>query len=236
MTAPTLEQVPMLTATQQYRQAIDKIQRPTVGEEALLVEQARNGSQEAKWKLIEGCLKYIFVVGYKYSVYLSHDELLDLVQLANLRVVELFELALEKGSPAAYLRGVACREIQQYCTYRSTLIVRARRGEKPNVVFLQPYHEQIPESVPTYKEVQMTAEQAVDIIQQLPEPYRTVMLRATGLDGELPENFQRISKRLYPHYNIEYARSVWKKGVAKAATIIKESGISYETKRTRGVL
>src|SRR5260370_30956474 len=150
----------MLTATQQYRQSIDKIQRPTEEEEVLLVEQARNGCQEAKWQLIEGCLKYIFVVASKYAVYLSHEEPIDLVQHANVKVVELFDIALEKNNPAAYLRGIAYREIQQYCIYRSTLIVRARRGEKPNVVFLKPCHEEIPDATPSYKGIKMTAEQA----------------------------------------------------------------------------
>lgn len=231
--APTLEEVPMLTIAQQYRQAIGKICRPNRDEEAILVEKARSGCQESRKQLIESCLLYIFVIAHRYTVFLPHDDSMDLVQLANLKVVELLDRALTEAThPVSYLRGIARREIQAYCIYRTTLIVRGRYDEKPTVIFLERKHDDIPEPTPTYKKVCMTAEQAVEIIEQIPDPDRTVMLRYTGLDGDSPEPLKVISRRLFPQFSSSQARYVWLRGISKAAKIIKESGISYQTCNT----
>jgi RNA polymerase sigma factor (sigma-70 family) len=120
----SLEEVPLLGGQDQYISELWKIQRLSSEEEDLFAERARTGDQEAKKALIENCLVYILHMARVYSVYVEHDDLLDIVAVGNLAVTEKVDQALEKaaGSVGAYLCGVAKRSISNYCLYRSKLI------------------------------------------------------------------------------------------------------------------
>src|SRR5260370_35783788 len=105
MKPPTLEEVPLLSSTRQYRKEIAFLPRLTKEEEALIVEQARKGCPTARQQLIESCLLYTFVVAHRYTVYLPHDEILDLFQIGNLMTVELLDSALRQyANPPPYVR------------------------------------------------------------------------------------------------------------------------------------
>ncbi len=223
MKPPTLEEVPLLSSTRQYRKEIAFLPRLTKEEEALIVEQARKGCPTARQQLIESCLLYTFVVAHRYTVYLPHDEILDLVQIGNLMTVELLDRALrESAHPPAYVRGVIRREIQQYCFYKSTLITRPQGREKPDVCFLEEEHNNLTESQ-TFRKVSYSQEEVTTVIEQVPDPDRTVMLRYTGLDGERPEPLKVISRRMFPDMHPTQARYIWQRGVKKISKLLEET-------------
>lgn len=120
----SLEEVPLLNSYEQYMSELRRVKRLTRAKEEQIVAQARTGNQEAKNTLIEGCLGYVSYIARVYSVYLEHDDLLDIVQVGNLAITEKVDQALEiaTGSVGAYLCGVAKQSIRKYCLYRSRLI------------------------------------------------------------------------------------------------------------------
>src|SRR5947207_1545191 len=122
MKPPTLEQVPILSSRQQYRSEVAYIPQLTQKEEDAIVERAKAGCEQAKTRFIESCLRYVLATAYRYSVYLKHDDFLDLVQEGNMILLEFMDKALQGASrPAPFIRGIIKLHIRHYCYYKSTL-------------------------------------------------------------------------------------------------------------------
>jgi DNA-directed RNA polymerase specialized sigma24 family protein len=120
----TLKQLTDLTANTLYSAEVIRLPKLSRDEEAILIEHAREGDNEAREALIISCLSYAFhkACFVYYARRPQHDDLLDLAQQASVEMVEKLDKALEKSDPAGYLRGIAKNEISQYCTYHSDLI------------------------------------------------------------------------------------------------------------------
>ena len=143
----SLEDVPLLNSKDQYISELWKVQRLEPVEEDRVVAQARNGDQQAKHTLVESCLGYVLYMARVYSVYVEHDDLLDIVQVGNLAITEKVDQALEKAeSVGAYLCGVAKQSIMQYCLYHSRLMpVKDHKlpiSEFPQATSLEAFREQ----------------------------------------------------------------------------------------------
>ena len=100
--------------------------RLTKEEEIALEEAAKLGDPQAQHWLIITCLPYVAAISWRYTVYLTTDEYLDLVSVGNMALVRYLEKSLSKNRPAVYLRVVAKWEIVHYCYYHSKLIRRRR--------------------------------------------------------------------------------------------------------------
>jgi RNA polymerase sigma factor (sigma-70 family) len=186
-----------------------------------LEQLARQGNEQAKHEIIESALRYTArVAAFYYSAYghfLHHDSYLDLVQIANLAMLETFERALKADSINGYLRGTVKRVIRQHCLYRSGMIATPKHEEwiakAPRIESLDAmigetewtYHD----VVAAFTEVEEEDEQGTasrshkaldDRLHQrvatLTEKQREVVVRHYGLDGEIPEPLYTISKRL----------------------------------------
>jgi RNA polymerase sporulation-specific sigma factor len=116
--------VPLLSSTDRYLSEVRQIVRLSPEEQDVLEAEARNGSQEAKHRLLTDCLWYVAYIARRYQVYAEHDELLDLINVGNLAMIEKIDnaLARARGPVTAYLCGVARRSISNYCLSRSRLI------------------------------------------------------------------------------------------------------------------
>ncbi len=129
-----------LSGIAQYMRELRQTTRLPPATEQQLVEQARQGDQAAKHRLIEDRLPYIMHMATRYHVYAEYEDLLDIVSTANLAVTANIDKALGKENPAAYLCGVAKREIRTYCFYHSRLMPikdhRMPLAEAPTVVSL----------------------------------------------------------------------------------------------------
>lgn len=95
-------------------------------EQAIYIERARGGDTKACEVLILNCLHY--AITKAYAVYFRrnprHVDPLDLVQQANLEMVEKIDYALKSGDPVTYLVTLAANAIQRYCTYNAPMIQR----------------------------------------------------------------------------------------------------------------
>src|SRR5260370_15420467 len=154
-------------------------------------------------------------------------------------LLEFVDKALQKAKhPASFIRGIIRLEIRHYCYYKSTLITRPTHcKEQPQVLFLTEEHENLTE-VPTHREeIPITQEETLQLIRQLEEPHRTVILRHTGLDGQQPESLRCLGKRLFPHKEPTAGRHCWNQGFKKVSRIFEKNGryassfVDIKTKR-----
>lgn len=111
-----------LSGIAQYIRELRQMPRLSPEAEQQIVAQARQGDEAAKHQLIEARLPYIMHMANVYHVYAEHEDILDIVGVANLAVTTNIDKALTKENPVAYLSGIAKREIRTYCFYHSRLI------------------------------------------------------------------------------------------------------------------
>lgn len=120
----TLNALDDLLANTLYAAEVARLPRLSLAEEHELVIRSRAGWPKARQALIVGCLRYS--LGKARAIYnleqLTHDDLLDLVQVASLAMLEDLDRALERENPVSYLHGIARRAIALYCSYRSSLV------------------------------------------------------------------------------------------------------------------
>jgi RNA polymerase sigma factor (sigma-70 family) len=213
-----------LSAIAQYLRELQQRPQWSPAAEAQIVEQARSGDQAAKHQLIEDRLPYIMHMAIKYHVYAEHEDLLDIVGVANLAVTANIDKALSKDNPAAYLCGVARGEIKSYCFYHSRLMPikdhHMPLAEAPTVVSLDEQRADI-----QYRYIESLAqesrsetdsirqEQIYHALDQLPDHQREVVERYHGLHGGTYEAFPDIARSLsvtrptvYHHYHLAIER------------------------------
>jgi RNA polymerase sigma factor (sigma-70 family) len=120
----TLNALPDLTADTLYAAEVARLPKLSKAEVEELIIHARQGDPKARNAFVVSCLSH--ALGKARFLYYErmpqHDDLLDLVQEANLRMVAALDRALATSAPAAYLRGIARRAILDYCIYHAGLI------------------------------------------------------------------------------------------------------------------
>ncbi len=124
------EDVPILTSQEQYRKEVFSLPRLTQEQELALEERAKHGCIGAEHSLITACLPYVAAIAWRYVVYFSTDEYLDLVSVGNMALVRSVQRSLTKNRPLLYLHAVAKWEIIHYCYYHSKIIKRRHYRDK----------------------------------------------------------------------------------------------------------
>jgi DNA-directed RNA polymerase sigma subunit (sigma70/sigma32) len=131
-----------LLAVDQYRVEVKEIGRLDLAQERELVEMARAGDEEARARLIESCLEYVFGLAWRYYYNAeqhsdSSEVVLDLAQAGNEAIVRHLDEALRGRCPCAFLRQVACHAMIEYCyENKSIRVPRCSRGRAPATVSL----------------------------------------------------------------------------------------------------
>lgn len=109
-----------------YRIEVHHLQEVEREERFAFCERARQGDREARNGLILHCLPYLFVKAF--HIYderrLPHIDVPDLVEEANVILLEKMNLALAKREPIPYLIMIATKHMEHYCTYNAPLIQR----------------------------------------------------------------------------------------------------------------
>jgi DNA-directed RNA polymerase specialized sigma24 family protein len=226
----TLNRLPDLTASTLYSAEIAHLPRRSRAEEHALVARARQGDSEARQVLIESCLQYALRVSRTfYSTHqLSHDDLLDLAQIASERMVAQMDKALAASEPCAYLRGIARQAIWAYCTYHSGLIKRPhytnamldRLDPKPAVVESldaplsrdgRPIKVKLIEAPAVQPERDERSQQQryaalYKAVSALPKKQQETIVRLYGLFGHLAETPSDIGRLQTVHNHASRAR------------------------------
>lgn len=125
LTITTLNELNDLSAETLYGLEVKQLNaRLSPEAEAMHIEQARAGDNEARQALILHCISY--ALAKANSIYYErrpcHVDVLDLAQEANLKMLERIDKALEARDPVRYLVTLAVRAIQMYCTYHAPMI------------------------------------------------------------------------------------------------------------------
>jgi RNA polymerase sigma factor (sigma-70 family) len=206
-----------LAGIAQYVREVRQLTPLSRADEASLVEQARNGDQAAKHRLIEDCLPYIIGIAKRYHVYAEHEDLLDIVGAASLAVTATLDKALTLHNPGSYLYGVAKREVRSYCFYHSRLIPikdhRTPAAEVPTVVRLDECHVNIPyqaadaqESDRASETKRMHREQLCQALAHLTNRERQTIELHHGLQDGTCEDFTDIAKMQHVTYATAYRK------------------------------
>ncbi len=124
-----------LLAMDLYRLEIQEIDRLDLAQEQELVQLARTGNQEARARIVESCLGYVYSMAWHYSrLHPSNTEpldlaqvgneaivrhldesLLDLAQVGNEAIVRHLDESLRSRYTCNFLRLVARRAMVSYC-------------------------------------------------------------------------------------------------------------------------
>lgn len=184
-----------LSGIAQYLRDLRQTNHLSLEAEQRIIEHARCGDQEAKHQLIQDRLPYVVYMATRYHVYAEHEDLLDIIGVANLAVTTNIDKALTKENPAAYLCGVAKREIRNYCFYHSRLMPikdhRMRLAEAPKVISLDKLHENVVHcylsslaqgNISEISKVRLW--QIRQALSQLPDRLRQVIELRTGINGQ----------------------------------------------------
>jgi RNA polymerase sigma factor (sigma-70 family) len=214
----TIKQLQDLTADTLYSAEVAYLPEFTRAEVDALIVRAREGDRKAREAFLISCLSH--ALGVARFVYYerrpSHDDLLDLVQVASERMVEKLDKALATSAPAAYLRGIARRVIMDYCTYHADLIQKPEYAlavlEKMNphpakVVSLDaPIRDdgkrvcvdliqaKEPEAEPDEEKQQERWATLHEEIRHLPKAHQDALVRLYGLFGQPAETASEIGR------------------------------------------
>jgi hypothetical protein len=105
-----------LLAMDLYRLEIQEIGRLDLAQEQELVQLARTGNQEARARIVESCLGYVYSMAWHYSrLHPSNTEPLDLAQVGNEAIVRHLDESLRSRYTCNFLRLVARRAMVTYC-------------------------------------------------------------------------------------------------------------------------
>ncbi len=105
-----------LLAMDLYRLEIQEIDRLDLAQEQELVQLARTGNQEARARIVESCLGYVYSMAWHYSrLHPSNTEPLDLAQVGNEAIVRHLDESLRSRYTCNFLRLVARRAMVSYC-------------------------------------------------------------------------------------------------------------------------
>jgi DNA-directed RNA polymerase specialized sigma24 family protein len=127
---------PVLDMEEQFRHDLAFIPpQPTHEEEAILVEGARQGDEEARRLLVLSCTWYIYRQSARYARIAQETgkwrvEFFDLFQEAHLTVLERLNKALAHPNPCGYLRKAIDGALIDYCGIHAGPMTPKRNGGK----------------------------------------------------------------------------------------------------------
>lgn len=196
-----------------------------------VLEQARQGDQEARDLLIRSCLSFVFYRGWRYRDELLHDDPMDLVSVGNIALLESLEKALYADKPIKYLISQAAYAIQHYVFYESPMI---RRDKHRNVVTpVASLDREFTQTNLTYGDVVGITDETNRSSEELDERYQPlyqaldrltekqqyVVKKHFGLDGA-PESLAEVGRSV--GINPESAWKTWKAAQKRLQKLLKE--------------
>src|SRR5258708_5944036 len=126
-TVDALKQNGDLSAYALYDAEFAQLPRFSRQEQGELVDRARKGHDEARHLLVVNCLHWALIMAHRiyHERRPLHVDVLDLMAVANLKMLEKVDKALTADDPVAYLLTIAAQVMRVYCTYYAPLIQRS---------------------------------------------------------------------------------------------------------------
>jgi len=185
-----------------YKAETKNIPPLTSKEEQALLDEARQGSVEARNRLLLNCIAFsIRIAEFKMRERrMRHSDITDLLGEANIHMLEKFPKALEQDDPLYYLMGEVMYTMKHYMIYKDPMIQRSRQvkldphhpitetGEAANYEkLLAPDLRLVAEEKAQYPELHTA-------IAQLIPNRRNAIVRRFGLYGHPEESVREIAK------------------------------------------
>jgi len=228
-------QEPLLTSREQYRSELQRFPLMSREEQHIVEAAAKAGDEQAKERLMYQVMRYANYLAFRYSsTYLTEDDYLDLVQIANLTIIEKFDKGLATREPIGYLCVTARYAIINYSMYHSRLInVPKQDGEPreaaPQIVSINALDKDTIESLLEETNLTTDEEQAAadtlfgplkEAFEALNPNYQETINRHLGINGHAAERFVDIDRE-YGQYHV--ARSRYVKALARLQKLLKRA-------------
>lgn len=129
LTLDELKEMGDISGLALYHAEAKRIPPLTPQEQGTLLEEARHGSVAARNRVLMNCLSDTMrMAKYKLSEReLRHSDLMDLIGVANVKMLEKFPKALEKEDPIQYLMTEVMYDMKHYMLYNDPMIQRSRQ-------------------------------------------------------------------------------------------------------------
>ncbi len=129
LTLDELNEIGDISGLALYQAEAKRIPPLTPEAQDALLEEARHGSMKARNRLLMSCLSdTIRMAKYKLSEReLRHSDLMDLLGVANVKMLEKFPKALEKEDPIHYLMTEIMYDMKHYMLYKDPMIQRSKQ-------------------------------------------------------------------------------------------------------------
>jgi RNA polymerase sigma factor (sigma-70 family) len=204
-----------LLAKQQFRADIEPyFARLSDEEERLLLERVRAGESGARDQLILSLQRQVYLLASRYADQ-DPDRYLDLVQEANVALLETLEQALSKSNPCSYLMCAVRSTMIDWITGNNDLIrKKSWRNERIPVQSLDVpidgegklFHEILPAPDLSLSVTPDAYERVRQAVRALPEADRSLIERHYGFSGEA-ESFHTMSQELTEAHTRALTRS-----------------------------
>ncbi len=204
LTLDELKEIQDLSGLTLYKAETKRVPLLTPEEQHALLEEARQGSVEARNRVIMSCLALtIRMAEYKlYERKLKHSDIADLLGVANIKLLEQFPKALEKEDPLEYLMNEVMYAMKHYGIYQDPMIQRSRQvrldPNHPVSVSFEAHKNNLATTLPA-PDLQLGREEPQDpqlheAIQQLTPIRRMAITRKYGLYGHPEEPVRDIAR------------------------------------------
>jgi RNA polymerase sigma factor (sigma-70 family) len=203
LTLDKLKEIQDISGLTLYNAETKRVPPLTPEEQQSLLEEARQGSSEARNRLIMSCLSLTisFAQHRMWERKLHHSDLADFIGVANISMLEKFPKALEQEEPLRYLMKEVLYDMKKYGLYDDPLIRRPRQlkldPNHPQSVSFEADQQNLANTLPAPN---MTGNeepfnQALhEAIDQLTPVRRTAIIRKYGLYGNPEEKVKDIAK------------------------------------------
>ncbi len=205
----------VLTSSQQYRKDLGRRVALSEQQETALLDQAKQGSVQARDALISSCLHYVQFVAYKFADRYN-TEMMTLIGEGNLALIENFEKALESKKPMGYLRKCACGRMIRYALCYGRSLIRTPEGTtgaRPNPIPVDSFDvpafdeegcETLLGRLLVEPEMNGSSEEDYQPLYQATEALgtkqRDVIVRHYGMYDAAPQPPHEIAEELYPDH------------------------------------
>jgi RNA polymerase sigma factor (sigma-70 family) len=204
LTLDELKEIKDISGLTLYNAETKRVPLLTQEEQQSLLQGARQGSIEARNRLIMSCLALTisFAKHRMWERKPNHSDIADFIGVANVSMLEKFPKALEQEDPIRYLMKEVLYDLKKYGLYDDPMIQRPRQlkldPNHPETISFEADQPNVADTLPAPEmrlNTQEPCNQALhEAITHLTPVRRTALVRMHGLYGNPQEKAKEIAK------------------------------------------
>jgi RNA polymerase sigma factor (sigma-70 family) len=203
LTLDELKDMKDISGVTLYNAETKRVPLLTPQEQQALLEEARQGSMEARNRLIMSCLGLTisFAKHRMWERKPNHSDIADFIGVANVSMLEKFPKALEQKEPIRYLMKEVLYDLKKYGLYDDPMIQRPRQlkldPNHPESISFEAHERNLTDTLPAQDMAvkEEPCNQALhEAVMQLTPVRRTAIMGMYGLYGNPQEKAKEIAK------------------------------------------